>query len=160
MAVWAADNSSRKIPISDREYSDKPFCVMHQAWAGVMGDRIWHLLRGDEIPELVTARKSLGYRHVLPPVSRQVNRARPVRASCCTTPVNVSTQSACLPGRSPSILPCLPQGVSHGLDTTPRMPTPQSSQSAAGSTQKNVARNNSTTDVEKHKCLDATLDKM
>lgn len=43
-----------------------------------MGDRMWHLLRGEEIPDLVTARKSLGHSHVLPPDSRPPDRAWPI----------------------------------------------------------------------------------
>ena len=48
---------------------------LHGVWGGVMGDRLWHLLRGVEIPELVSARKSLGHSHVLPPDSRKPERA-------------------------------------------------------------------------------------
>jgi DNA polymerase-4 len=55
-----------------------PKHLLHQAWGGVMGDRMWHLLRGDEIPDLVTARKSLGHSHVLPPDSRPPDRAWPI----------------------------------------------------------------------------------
>ena len=52
--------------------------ALHAAWGGVMGDRLWHLLRGDEIPDLETSRKSLGHSHVLPPDSRPPDRAWPV----------------------------------------------------------------------------------
>jgi DNA polymerase-4 len=55
-----------------------PKAVLHDAWGGVMGDRLWHLLRGDEIPDLVTSRKSLGHSHVLPPDSKSPERAWPV----------------------------------------------------------------------------------
>ncbi len=55
-----------------------PKAVLHGAWGGVMGDRLWHLLRGDEIPDLATSRKSLGHSHVLPPDSRSPDRAWPV----------------------------------------------------------------------------------
>ena len=51
---------------------------LHRAWGGVLGDRLWHLLRGDEIPDVETARKSLGHSHVLPPDSRTPDRAWPV----------------------------------------------------------------------------------
>jgi len=44
-------------------------------WGGILGDRLWHLLRGDEVPEIVSARKSLGHSHVLPPDSRTSDRA-------------------------------------------------------------------------------------
>jgi len=55
-----------------------PKSVLHGVWGGVMGDRLWHLLRGDEIPDLVSARKSIGHSHVLPPDSRSPERAWPV----------------------------------------------------------------------------------
>jgi DNA polymerase-4 len=51
---------------------------LHKAWGGVLGERLWHLLRGDEIPDIVTARKSLGHSHVLAPDSRTPDRAWPV----------------------------------------------------------------------------------
>ena len=52
--------------------------VLHGVWGGVMGDRLWHLLRGDEIPDIVSARKSIGHSHVLPPDSRQPDKAWPI----------------------------------------------------------------------------------
>jgi DNA polymerase-4 len=51
---------------------------LHKAWGGVLGERLWHLLRGDEIPDLVSTRKSLGHSHVLPPDSRTPDKAWPV----------------------------------------------------------------------------------
>ena len=48
---------------------------LHGVWGGVLGDRLWHLLRGDEVPEIVSARKSIGHSHVLPPDSRTPDRA-------------------------------------------------------------------------------------
>jgi DNA polymerase-4 len=52
--------------------------VLHGVWGGVLGDRLWHLLRGDEIPDLVSARKSISHSHVLPPELRPPARAWPV----------------------------------------------------------------------------------
>ena len=52
--------------------------ALHAVWGGVLGDRLWHLLRGDEIPDLVSARKSIGHTHVLPPDERHPDRAWPV----------------------------------------------------------------------------------
>jgi len=49
--------------------------ALRGVWGGVMGDRLWHLLRGDEIPDLVSARKSIGHSHVLPPENRHPDRA-------------------------------------------------------------------------------------
>ena len=52
--------------------------MLHGVWGGVMGDRLWHLLRGDEIPDLVSAKKSIGHSHVLPPDSRHPDKAWPI----------------------------------------------------------------------------------
>ena len=52
--------------------------TLRHAWGGVLGDRLWHLLRGDEIPDLVSARKSLGHSHVLPSQSRHPDQAWPI----------------------------------------------------------------------------------
>ena len=52
--------------------------LLRSAWSGVLGDRLWHLLRGHEIPDLVSARKSIGHSHVLPPDSRTPDLAWPV----------------------------------------------------------------------------------
>jgi DNA polymerase IV len=54
--------------------------VLRGVWAGVLGDRLWHLLRGDEIPDLVSAQKSIGHSHVLPPDLRRPDDAWPVIA--------------------------------------------------------------------------------
>jgi len=52
--------------------------VLRRVWGGVLGDRLWHLLRGEEIPDLVSARKSIGHSHVLPPDSRHPDKAWPI----------------------------------------------------------------------------------
>jgi len=52
--------------------------LLHRVWGGVLGDRLWHLLRGDEIPDLVSARKTIGHSHVLPPESRHPDKAWPI----------------------------------------------------------------------------------
>ena len=52
--------------------------VLRAVWGGVLGDRLWHLLRGDEIPDLVSARKSISHSHVLPPASRSPELAWPI----------------------------------------------------------------------------------
>ncbi|MEI6673847.1 MAG: hypothetical protein WCO57_01580 [Verrucomicrobiota bacterium] len=59
-----------------RPWASKP--VLRGVWGGVLGERLWHLLRGDEIPDLVSARKSLGHSHVLPPDNRAPERAWPI----------------------------------------------------------------------------------
>ena len=40
---------------------------MSQAWGSVCGEEMWHLLRGEELPEKLTKQKSLSHSHVLPP---------------------------------------------------------------------------------------------
>jgi DNA polymerase IV len=52
--------------------------LLHRVWGGVLGDRLWHLLRGDEIPDLVSARKTIGHSHVLPPDCRHPDKAWPI----------------------------------------------------------------------------------
>lgn len=51
---------------------------LHAAWGGIQGDRLWYLLRGEIIPDIVTSRKSLGHSHVLPPEARAPDSAWPV----------------------------------------------------------------------------------
>lgn len=57
---------------------EAPKHVLRNAWNGILGDRLWHLLRGDEIPDLVSARKSIGHSHVIPPDHREPDRAWPI----------------------------------------------------------------------------------
>jgi DNA polymerase-4 len=52
-----------------------PKGVLRGVWGGVVGERFWHLLRGDELPEMVSARKSLSHSHVLPPQLRKPEKA-------------------------------------------------------------------------------------
>ena len=49
--------------------------ILHGVWAGVLGDRLWHLLQGDEIPDFVSDQKSIGHSHVLPPALRKPDDA-------------------------------------------------------------------------------------
>jgi DNA polymerase-4 len=51
---------------------------MRGAWGGVLGDRFWHLLRGEEVPDQETSRKSIGHSHVLPPDCRSPDKAWPI----------------------------------------------------------------------------------
>ena len=55
-----------------------PKHLLHAAWGGVIGDRMWHHLRGDIVPDLVTSRKSIGHSHVLPPDERVPAKAWPI----------------------------------------------------------------------------------
>lgn len=52
--------------------------VLHGVWGGVLGNRLWHLLQGDVMPDLVSARKSIGHSHVLPPDCRAPDKAWPI----------------------------------------------------------------------------------
>lgn len=52
--------------------------TLHHAWGGIMGDRFWHLIRGDDIPDLVSAKKSISHSHVLPPERRTPEQAWPI----------------------------------------------------------------------------------
>ena len=40
---------------------------MHAAWGSVVGEEMWHLLRGEELPQKKTEQKSISHSHVLPP---------------------------------------------------------------------------------------------
>ncbi|MBI4546728.1 MAG: DNA polymerase [Ignavibacteriae bacterium] len=40
---------------------------MRTIWGGVVGERFWHLLRGDDFEDMETQRRSVGHSHVLPP---------------------------------------------------------------------------------------------
>ena len=60
------------------ELCSAPKELLHKAWNGVLGDRLWHLLRGEEIPDPPTSRRSLGHSHVLPPECRPPDKAWPV----------------------------------------------------------------------------------
>ncbi len=51
---------------------------MRKAWGSVLGERMWHHLRGIELPDLETKRASLGHSHVLAPELRLPGQARRV----------------------------------------------------------------------------------
>jgi DNA polymerase-4 len=40
---------------------------MKKIWNGIIGERFWHWLRGDDIAEPATHRRTVGHSHVLPP---------------------------------------------------------------------------------------------
>lgn len=60
---------------STKQLCAAPKKVLRGVWGGVLGDRLWHLLRGDEIPDLVSARKTIGHSHVLAPDFRKPDAA-------------------------------------------------------------------------------------
>lgn len=49
---------------------------MRSAWGSVWGERMWHYLRGTELEEEETKRRSIGHSHVLSPEVRPVEKAR------------------------------------------------------------------------------------
>lgn len=44
--------------------------TMRKIWGGVVGERFWHLLRGEDVEGLETHRRTVGHSHVLPPAER------------------------------------------------------------------------------------------
>lgn len=51
---------------------------MARAWGGIVGRRWWHLLRGEDLGEPPTQRRTVGHSHVLGPELRTPERARGV----------------------------------------------------------------------------------
>jgi DNA polymerase-4 len=51
---------------------------LHKIWGGIVGERWWHLLRGDVVDEQSTHRRTVGQSHVLPPEFRTPEKARGV----------------------------------------------------------------------------------
>jgi len=58
---------------------------MRRIWNNVLGERLWHWLRGADFHSPEFKRKSLGKQHVLPPKYRRVNRRFSWPSSCCTS---------------------------------------------------------------------------
>lgn len=51
---------------------------MHEAWQSVVGEQWWYRLRGDEVPDKETTRRTIGHSHILPPELRTDAGARGV----------------------------------------------------------------------------------
>ncbi|MBF6560746.1 MAG: impB/mucB/samB family protein [Candidatus Binataceae bacterium] len=51
---------------------------MRKVWGSVWGEKLWYLLRGMELPEEVTVRRSVGHSHVLAPELREPAQAKDV----------------------------------------------------------------------------------
>jgi len=49
---------------------------MHKAWGSILGEQMWHYLRGIDLPDLKTERRSIGHSHVMAPELRQPDKAR------------------------------------------------------------------------------------
>ncbi len=48
---------------------------MREIWGGVCGERMWQLLRGVDLPEIETARRTVGHSHVMAPEFRPPEQA-------------------------------------------------------------------------------------
>lgn len=48
---------------------------IRRIWGGVVGERMWHQLRGVELPDLPTTRRSIGHSHVMSPELRHPQMA-------------------------------------------------------------------------------------
>jgi DNA polymerase-4 len=51
---------------------------MREIWGSVWGEKLWYLLRGMELPEEITARRSIGHSHVMAPELRDPSKAKDV----------------------------------------------------------------------------------
>jgi DNA polymerase-4 len=49
---------------------------MRKVWGGVLGERMWHQLRGAELPEIETSRRTVGHSHVMAPELRDPAKAK------------------------------------------------------------------------------------
>ena len=49
---------------------------MRKVWGSVWGEKMWYLLRGMELPEEITARRSVGHSHVMAPELRDPDKAK------------------------------------------------------------------------------------
>ncbi len=64
-------------------YSIEQLCArskieMMKIWNGIVGERFWHWLRGEDLPEVETQRRTVGHSHVLPPELRSKSGAHSV----------------------------------------------------------------------------------
>ena len=51
---------------------------MRKIWGNVQGEKFWHMLRGEEITDIKTERKTIGHSHVLEPKWRKIKLAEKV----------------------------------------------------------------------------------
>ncbi|MGD0292013.1 MAG: impB/mucB/samB family protein [Candidatus Binataceae bacterium] len=51
---------------------------MRKVWGSVWGEKMWYLLRGMELPEETTARRSVGHSHVMAPELRDPDKVKDV----------------------------------------------------------------------------------
>lgn len=48
---------------------------LHEVWGNILGERMWQLLRGADLPEIETARRTVGHSHVMAPEFRPPDQA-------------------------------------------------------------------------------------
>ncbi len=53
-------------------------CQLRKVWGSVDGERLWHQLRGFEVPDRITKRTTVGHSRVLPPELRFPEKARAI----------------------------------------------------------------------------------
>jgi DNA polymerase IV len=62
--------------------------AMKNIWGGIVGERMWYQLRGYDLPDLATKRRSIGHSHVLAPALRPpifaINVARRLTLKACS----------------------------------------------------------------------------
>ena len=61
---------------------------MRTIWGSVWGEKLWYLLRGMELPDEVTARRSIGHNHVMAPELRD-----PIKAKECVRRLTLKAAS-------------------------------------------------------------------
>ncbi len=54
-----------------RQLTGLSCAAMRRIWGGVVGERLWRSLRGEDLPPVPTRRRSVGHSHVLPPELRR-----------------------------------------------------------------------------------------
>ncbi|TVQ65149.1 MAG: DNA polymerase [Phycisphaerales bacterium] len=57
---------------------DLPVHALEDIWESVLGRHWWHWLRGDDVADIATHRRTIGHEHVLPPEQRNDADARAV----------------------------------------------------------------------------------
>lgn len=64
------ENLRRKGIVTLEEILSLSAQELHRAWGSISGERMWHLLRGEELHDKVSAQQSISHSHVLPPELR------------------------------------------------------------------------------------------
>ncbi|HFB39505.1 MAG TPA: DNA polymerase [Oceanithermus sp.] len=59
-----------------RQLTEAPLELLRKAWGGVLGERMYRNLRGEDLPEVETHRRSFAHSHVLSPELRAPEKAR------------------------------------------------------------------------------------